>query len=322
MSLLSQNEIRLAFRGRHRVVVKSAATLATSSLLLSRQTDFMIVSRCCFVLWLTVWSFGGGLAALAAEPISTSAIQTALAQGDLDKAAKLATDLIAAHPGELLPLKIRARINVEREQFAAAVPDLEAVAKLNPTAESINYLGTIRYQAGQLKEALADFDRAIQLEPQLEKSHWQRGIVYYDLGQWENGRKQFEQYQGYYDNDVENVVWRAMCMARDPNLGWKKAAGDLWKVKHDRRVPLMVVAELFADKATPEDVLKAVDEGNPGEDELLSRRFYAHLYLGLYHEVRGNKEAALKHLELASGKYKLPGYMAEVARVHVGLLKK
>jgi lipoprotein NlpI len=261
-------------------------------------------------------------AAEPAKPISTTAIQAALAAGDLDKAVKLATDLIAEHPGELLPLQIRARLNIEREQFAAAVPDLEAAVKLNPIAEAINYLGTIRYQAGQLPEALVDFDRAIKLEPRLEKSHWQRGIVYYDLGQWENGRKQFEQYQGFDDNDVENVVWRAMCMARDPNLGWKKAASDLWRVKHDRRVPLMVVAELFADKATPDDVLKAVEEGNPGEGELLSRRFYAHLYLGLYHEVRGNKEEALKHLELASGKYKLPGYMAEVARVHVGLLKK
>lgn len=286
----------------------------------------MIASRFRCALLLIVWSFVEGLtcavAAEPAKPISTAAIQAALARADFDEAVKLSTQLIADHPGEILPLQVRARINVEREQFAAAVPDLEAAAKLQPTAELINYLGTIRYQAGQLKEALADFDRAIKLEPKLEISHWQRGIVYYDLGQWENGRKQFEQYQGFHDNDVENVVWRAMCMARDPNLGWKKAAGDLWKVKHDRRVPLMVVAELFADKATSDDVLKAVDEGNPGEDELLSRRFYAHLYLGLYNEVRGNKEEALKHLELASGKYKLPGYMAEVARVHVGLLKK
>lgn len=288
--------------------------------------NLMISRRFRLTTWLLLLSFGLVLqrasAAEPAKPVSTAAIQAALARGDIDEAAKLAAQLIAEQPGKVLPLQIRARINVEREQFAAAVPDLEAVVKLNPSAEAINYLGTIRYQAGQLTEALADFDRAIKLEPKLEISHWQRGIVYYDLGQWENGRKQFEQYQGFHDNDVENVVWRAMCMARDPKLGWAKAAGDLWKVKHDRRVPLMVVAELFADKATEADVLKAVDEGNPGEEELLSRRFYASLYLGLYHEVRGNKAEALKHLELASGKYKLPGYMAEVARVHVGLLKK
>jgi len=286
----------------------------------------MISARNRIATWLFVlssgWGFACATAAEPAKPISTAAIQAALARADFDEATKLATQLIAEHPGQLLPLQIRARINVDREQFAAAVPDLEAATKLNPVADLINYLGTIRYQAGQLPESLADFDRAIKLDPKLEAGHWQRGIVYYDLGQWENGRKQFEQYQGVDDNDVENVVWRAMCMARDPKLGWAKAAGDLWKVKHDRRVPLMVVAELFADKATEADVLKAVDEGKPGEGELLSRRFYAHLYLGLYHEVRGNKAEALKHLELAAGKYKLPGYMAEVARVHVGLMKK
>jgi lipoprotein NlpI len=257
-------------------------------------------------------------------PVTTAAIKQALIENKLDEARVLATRMIAEQPNEYTPLWIRAKIAIDLEQFALAIPDLEAGEKLlpAPSAVSINYLGTIRYQAGQIKEALADFDRAIKLDPQLESGHWQRGIVYYDLRQWENGRKQFEQYQGVDDNDVENVVWRAMCMARDPKIGWAKAAGDLWQVKHDRRVPLMVVHQLFADKATEADVLKAVDEGNPGEAELLSRRFYAHLYLGLYHEVRSNKPEALKHLELASGKYKLPGYMAEVARVHVGLLKE
>lgn len=249
-------------------------------------------------------------------------LSTALQQEDYPTAVKLLDKYIAQAPQEYEPYALRAKIHLAQDHFAAAVPDLEQAVKLRPSAALINQLGSVRYQAGQLEQSLADFDRAIKLDPKLEISHWQRGIVYYDLGQWENGRKQFEQYQGFHDNDVENVVWRAMCMARDPKLGWAKAAGDLWKVKHDRRVPLMVVAELFADKATEADVLKAVDEGNPAEGELLSRRFYAHLYLGLYHEVRGNKTEALKHLELASGKYKLPGYMAEVARVHVGLLKK
>jgi tetratricopeptide (TPR) repeat protein len=257
------------------------------------------------------------------KDILLETFQEAVRGNDFDKAEKAATDLIkleTEHPE--LAYSRRAKVYLAQDKFAEAASDLAEVAKLNPTPSTINDLGSIRYQAGQLREALTDFDRAIKLEPRLEAGHWQRGIVYYDLGQWENGRKQFEQYQGVDDNDVENVVWRAMCMARDPKLGWEKASGDLWRVKHDRRVPLMVVHHLFADKATEADVLKAVDEGNPGEGELLSRRFYAHLYLGLYHEVRGNNTEALKHLELASGKYKLPGYMAEVARVHVDLLKK
>lgn len=257
-------------------------------------------------------------------PVTKADISQALVEKKYDKARALATRMIAENPQLAAPLWFRAKIALDLEQFSLAIPDLEAAIKMEspPNGYSINYLGQARYQSGQLKEALADFDRAIKLNPELEAGHWQRWIVYYDLGQWENGRKQFEQYQGVDDNDVENVVWRAMCMARDPQLGWAKAAADLWKVKHDRRVPLMVVHQLFADKATEADVMKAVDEGDPGEEELLSRRFYAHLYLGLYHEVRGNKPEALKHLELASGKYKLPGYMAEVARVHVGLLKK
>jgi hypothetical protein len=49
--------------------------------------------------------------------------------------------------------------------------------------------------------------------------------------------------------------------------------------------------------------------------------FYAHLYLGIYYEVAGDKTKALEHLTLAE-KGRISHYMGDVAHVHAELLRK
>jgi hypothetical protein len=84
----------------------------------------------------------------------------------------------------------------------------------------------------------------------------------------------------------------------------------------------MVVYDLFAGNAQPEDVLAAVEKGKPKGPELESRQFYAHLYLGLYYDSTGDKNKAKEHLEKAGADDKIGGYMGDVARVHVKRMGK
>ena len=48
---------------------------------------------------------------------------------------------------------------------------------------------------------------------------------------------------------------------------------------------MMRIYSLFRGQAKPDDVLDAVRQGDPKEEELNQRLFYARLYLGLYFEV-------------------------------------
>jgi lipoprotein NlpI len=121
-------------------------------------------------------------------------------------------------------------------------------------------------------------------------------------------------------NDVENVVWRYLCMARA--VGVEKARAGLLKVGEDKRVPLMRVYDLFAGKAKPEDVLAAVEQGKPSKEEKNMRLFYAHLYLGLFYEAAGDKKKTLDHMRKAVDDYPARGYMGDVARVHLALRTK
>jgi lipoprotein NlpI len=84
----------------------------------------------------------------------------------------------------------------------------------------------------------------------------------------------------------------------------------------------MEVYDLFAGRAKPEDVLSAVEAGNPAAAEKSRRLFYAHLYLGLYAEVNGDTTKAREHMTLAADKYRIDHYMGDVARVHAQLLRE
>jgi hypothetical protein len=65
----------------------------------------------------------------------------------------------------------------------------------------------------------------------------------------------------------------------------------------------------------------ATPGGDLTEEQRKPNLFYAHLYLGLYYDMVGDKKKAIEHLKQASGKYKL-NYMGEVARVHREYLEK
>jgi lipoprotein NlpI len=190
----------------------------------------------------------------------------------------------------------------------------KAIADDKDFVAAINRRGMVQYMRGKFKESVADFDQVIQLQPRAFPGHWQRGIALYYVARYEDGAKQFDGYQKVSTSDVENTFWHWMCNHK--RLGEKAAREALLKTGRDSRAPMNEVLELIQGKIEPATVLKVAEKD--GKKESL---FYAHLYLGLYHEVKGEKKKALEHLELAAGKYHLGDYMHEVARVHRDWLK-
>jgi lipoprotein NlpI len=115
-------------------------------------------------------------------------------------------------------------------------------------------------------------------------------------------------------HDVENGVWHFICAARESSF--EKARAAMLPISGDTRIPMREVYELFAGKGTVEDVLKAAKRGNPSGPELDGRMFYAHLYLGLYFEAKGEKEKAYEHIKAAATEFPQDDYMGDVAKVH------
>lgn len=205
-------------------------------------------------------------------------------------------------------------------QSAEAVRSATAAIEANPQLADAHYLrGREHFRLGKIDESVKDFEHFVRLRPDLEPRQWELGISYYYAGQFEKGAKQFELYQTFYDNDVENSVWRYLCVARDK--GVEKARETILLIQNDPRVPMMHIYDMFRAKLSPEEVLVAARAGQPSAEQFNRRLFYAHLYIGLFYEAEGNRELTKQHI-VAARKHRLSHYMWDVARHHATLLSE
>ena len=227
--------------------------------------------------------------------------------------------LIAAGQETTEDLLQQAARAAQRGATQQAIDILTGVIAKDPKQSDAWYLrGREHFKLGKIKESLADFDKLVELRPDLASRQWERGISCYYTGEYEKGARQFELYQTYHNQDVENSTWRYLCVARSEGLD--KARQTLLPIENDRRVPMMEIYALYQGKLTPEDVLKAAQAGEPNKEMLNIRLFYAHLYIALWHEAAGKDDLAKKHIVEAE-KHKIGHYMWDVAHVHAERLR-
>ena len=171
------------------------------------------------------------------------------------------------------------------------------------------------FAAGRLAEAAAGFDEVAALVPRAAPQLWQRGIALYYVGRYQDCREQFESHRLVNPNDVENAAWHFLCVARADSPA--AALEALLPVGPDSRAPMREIYEMFRGERAPEGVIAAGERAT--ERGRASGLFFAHLYVGLYHEALGNDADARVHLEAAADEQYAPagGYMHMVARVHV-----
>lgn len=243
-------------------------------------------------------------------------------QGQMKKALSLLGKAIDLDPKDARPYLVRGQVLSTLGKHKEAADDFSKVIDRDPkSAEAFQQRGSAYFRLGKVKESIADFDRFIELRPERKPWHWQRGISYYYTGQFKEGKEQFEAYQTVDGADVENVVWRYLCQAKID--GVKKARADMLSVGEDKRVPMKEIYQVFLGKLKPEEVMQTAKAGKPSANELAHRLFYAHLYLGLYHESLGETQKALEHLTAAADdEFSVGGYMWDVARVHRDIRKK
>lgn len=185
-------------------------------------------------------------------------------------------------------------------------------------AQALVERGMELFVAGKIAESVAEFDRAAAADRAIEAHLWQRGIAYYYLGRYEEGRRQFEIHRSVNPADVENSAWWYLCMAK---LGRREEARKkLLPVGHDDRAPMMEVYALYAGKGSARAVLEAIERGNPADRERRMREFYGRLYLGLHADAAGDPARAREHIR-AAVETRVGGYMWEVARIHLARLK-
>ncbi|MEK6793460.1 MAG: tetratricopeptide repeat protein [Spirochaetota bacterium] len=175
--------------------------------------------------------------------------------------------------------------------------------------------GTDLFFAGKVREAIASYDAAAERYPDRAAQLWQRGIACYYAGDHARGIQQFAEHRTVNPDDVENAVWHFLCTAKaDSPVTAKK---NLIPVSDDDRVPMKELHAFYAGTGSEADVFRAADDTNASDTDRQKRRFYAHLYIGLYYDALG-KDTAKQHLKIAAG-YGYPFFMGRMAVLHVKL---
>jgi lipoprotein NlpI len=203
------------------------------------------------------------------------------------------------------------------EQAVALLTD--AIKEQPDLANAYYWRGREHFRLGEIDKSLADFNKLVELKPQLERQQWERGITAWYAGKYELGAKQFELYQTYHDQDVENSVWRYLCVV--PTEGVEKARQNMLPIKNDPRVPMMEIYEMYRGRKTPAEVMTAAKAGEPTAEKLKVQLFYANLYVGLYYESLGKPDLAKPHI-LAAAKNRIGHYMGDVAVIHATKIEK
>jgi lipoprotein NlpI len=275
--------------------------------------------RLFLLLGISLWISGNALAGEVDQLVKDA--KEAFGRNKVDDALRLLDRALAIDSKNVEAYRTRAEVYEAVAKYSEAADDWTKVIALDKNrASAYQQRGFVHFKAGKFKESIADFDEYIERVPKAKNSHWQRGISYYYAGQYEDGRKQFEGYQDFDKNDVENAVWRFMCMARADGIA--KARTAILPIGDDWRVPMRQVYDLYKGELKPEDVLAAAKAGKGDPDQRNRQLFYAHLYVGIYFDLQNDKKRAFEHINKATKEHRIGHYMWDVARIHRDLLDK
>ncbi|QDT29258.1 Lipoprotein NlpI precursor [Gimesia panareensis] len=207
------------------------------------------------------------------------------------------------------------------------VDELSAQIKQSPQQTSLySRRGDAYFFLGQFKQAVADYDKMVELDPAIKTSHWRRGIACYYAKQYADAARQFEIYHSFDNVDRENGIWRFFSQYQAK--GAEAARKGLLKYEKDDREPFPDLYRLFEGKTTPEAILKNIRSAEISDQEREKRLFYANLYIGLNASLHGQTEAARTYLKQAVANQWGPragfgpNYMWHTGRLELQLLSK
>lgn len=192
-----------------------------------------------------------------------------------------------------------------------------AMAAGKPALQQYSQRGDLNFFLMKFEEAVADYEKMIELDPTMEDRHWRLGIAYYIAGDFQKSVQIFEKYYKHDDTDRETGLWHFLANAGMSDVA--TAQLKMLKYSKDDRPPFPQLYEFFNGRGTVQEFMRELyDEGFSTKPDVM---FFARLYAGIYEEVSGRSENAAKFIRMAYespwGRKATggPGYMWQIARI-------
>jgi lipoprotein NlpI len=223
--------------------------------------------------------------------------------------------LFAASVG---PLSVEELLLIETKYTKLAHESGFEIVRNPASISAYSNRGDARLFLGDFVGAKNDYEKMIELKPELEISHWRLGIVYFYLSEFGKAARQFEIYHQYDDVDRENGIWRFMSQFQESGL--EKAREGLLSYNHDDRPPYPWLYEMFKGKIKPFEVFQKIKAAGFPPAYEVRVLFHANLYVGIFLELtEGPTEETLRYLANAThNSYGRSSgtFMWQVARLH------
>lgn len=112
-------------------------------------------------------------------------------KGDMDRAIADFTAAVGLEPGFVFAFDNRAGAYAEKGDYERALADINESVRLVPTATGYFSRGNMHFQLRRYDLAVADYTRAIELDPRYVLAYDNRGVVYNRLGDVERAVRDF-----------------------------------------------------------------------------------------------------------------------------------
>lgn len=178
--------------------------------------------------------------------------------------------------------------------------DLERLNDLIANTPSLrhHHRADVLFRLGRFKESVQDYNAAARYgRPHNEDSCWERGLAQYYAGDFRGGKDQFTRYHTVGPTDIENGIWRFLCIAEEEGI--TKARDTMLTYPRKRRGPFPSLLVLYLDQGIADAVLEEARRDASSAEELNTNLFNAHYYLGKYYEIVGQGDVALQHIREA-----------------------
>ena len=187
---------------------------------------------------------------------------------------------------------------LSRRGFCTITAIAAATTSLPPApaaAASLVREGMAAFAANRVDESIAMYDRIISEQPGMKPYLWQRGLSLYYADRFVDGAEQFAADVAVNPNDTEEQIWHLLCLAQLKRGRLDEARPLKLSVGTDRRPVMRAVQKLFltGSEADERAVAELASSGDVGS------RFYASLYLSLYHESLGDAATAAQRMREA-----------------------
>lgn len=189
----------------------------------------------------------------------------------------------------------RGRLYSELFRFQDAVADFSRALKVEPNfVEAYVYRATAYARLEQYPNAYDDFTVALKLDPGNLSARLRRGLLYFLHGKYAEATTDFEQYLKYRPGDLYRVLWIYLS-ERYQKLNFTTVRQHLRGVNMKQWPGALV--QLYLGEVDIQDLIKALKPQLSGWSA--SSRCEAYYYLAQYHLLKGERKEAVAYFQQA-----------------------